>query len=151
MRPGWLPADTLVSHAKEALDRALIEAHDRHRPYGSQGLTSNGEGKQMTTSRRRLIAATALTAFATPCAWPQTPEPGPAAAPRALRTRFAGRFTGDFDAMLDRRLIRLVVPYSPTLFFEDRGAIYGISANGAQLFEDWINKTFRLAGRGHLH
>jgi membrane-bound lytic murein transglycosylase MltF len=49
--------------------------------------------------------------------------------------------------MLDRRLIRLVVPYSPTLFFEDRGAIYGISANGAQLFEKWVNKTFSLGGR----
>jgi hypothetical protein len=54
----------------------------------------------------------------------------------ALRARFAGRFTGDFDAMLDRRLIRLVAPYSPTLFFEDKGAIYGTAANGAQLFED---------------
>jgi membrane-bound lytic murein transglycosylase MltF len=65
----------------------------------------------------------------------------------SLRTRFAGKFSGDFDAMLDRRLIRLVVPYSPTLFFEDRGAIYGTAANGAQLFEAWINKTFRLGAR----
>ena len=136
-----------MSHAKEALDRALIEAHDRHRPYGSQGPASNRGGKQMTMSRRRLVAATALTAFATPCAWPQTPEPGPAAAPRALRTRFAGRFTGDFDAMLDRRLIRLVVPYSPTLFFEDKGTIYGTAANGGQLFEEWVNKTFALRAR----
>jgi len=43
--------------------------------------------------------------------------------------------------MLDRRLIRLVVPYSPTLFFEDKGAIYGTAANGAQLFEQWVNNT----------
>jgi membrane-bound lytic murein transglycosylase MltF len=72
----------------------------------------------------------------------------PAAAPRTpLRTQFAGRFTGDFDAMLDRRLIRLVVPYSPTLFFEDKGTIYGTAANGAQLFEGWINKTFSLGAR----
>jgi membrane-bound lytic murein transglycosylase MltF len=62
----------------------------------------------------------------------------------SLRTRFAGKFTGDFDAMLDRRLIRLIAPYSPTLFFEDKGAIYGTAANGAQLFEAWINKTFKL-------
>ena len=98
----------------------------------------------MTMSRRSLIAATALTALATSRGWSQTPQPGPAPAAMrtALRTRFAGRFTGDFDAMLDRRLIRLVVPYSPTLFFEDKGAIYGTAANGAQLFEQWINKTF---------
>jgi membrane-bound lytic murein transglycosylase MltF len=65
----------------------------------------------------------------------------------SLRTRFAGKFTGDFDAMLDRRLIRLVAPYSFTLFFEDRGTLYGTAANGAQLFEAWINKTFRLGAR----
>jgi len=64
-----------------------------------------------------------------------------------LRTRFAEQFTGDFDAMLDRRLIRLVVPYSPTLFFEDKGTIYGTAANGAQLFERWVNKTFALGSR----
>jgi len=104
----------------------------------------------MTMSRRNLIAATALTALAAPHTWPQTPQPGsaPASSTRtALRTRFAGKFTGDFDAMLDRRLIRLVVPYSPTLFFEDKGAIYGTAANGAQLFEEWVNKTFALGSR----
>jgi membrane-bound lytic murein transglycosylase MltF len=99
----------------------------------------------MAVSRRRLFAATALTALATPRVWPQTPQPGPA--PRALRTRFAGRFTGDFDAMLDRRLIRLVVPHSPTLFFEDKGTIYGTAANSAQLFEEWVNRTFALRAR----
>jgi ABC-type amino acid transport substrate-binding protein len=104
-------------------------------------------GETNDVSRRRLIAATAVTTFAMPRAWPQTPQPGPAPASRALRTRFAGRFTGDFDAMLDRRLIRFVVPYSPTLFFEDKGTIYGITADGARRFEDWINKTFKLGAR----
>ena len=104
----------------------------------------------MTMSRRSLIAATALTAFAVSRAWPQAPQPGsaPALLTRTpLRTRFAGRFIGDFDEMLDRRLIRLVVPYSPTLFFEDKGTIYGTAANGAQLFEEWVNKTFALGAR----
>jgi hypothetical protein len=49
--------------------------------------------------------------------------------------------------MLDRRLIRLVVPYSRTLFFEDKGTIYGAAANSAQLFEEWVNKTFALRAR----
>jgi membrane-bound lytic murein transglycosylase MltF len=104
----------------------------------------------MTMSRRNLIAATALTALAAPRAWPQAPQPEPAppASTRTpLRTQFAGRFTGDFDAMLERRLIRLVVPYSPTLFFEDKGTIYGTAANGARLFEGWVNKTFALGAR----
>jgi membrane-bound lytic murein transglycosylase MltF len=105
----------------------------------------------MTVPRRNLIVATAaLTALAAPPAWSQTTQPGPAPAVStrtALRPRFAGQFTGDFDAMLERRLIRLVVPYSPTLFFEDRGTIYGTAANGAQLFEEWVNKTFKLGAR----
>jgi len=103
----------------------------------------------MTMSRRSLIAATALAALAAPPGRSQTPQPEPAPPPRtALRTWFAGQFTGDFDAMLERRLIRLVVPYSPTLFFEDKGTIYGTAANGAQLFEEWVNKTFALRARG---
>jgi len=78
----------------------------------------------MRMLRRSLIAATGLAALAGSRGWSQTPQPAPAPAASArtpLRTRFAGQFTGDFDAMLDRRLIRLVVPYSPTLFFEDKG------------------------------
>jgi hypothetical protein len=45
------------------------------------------------------------------------------------------------------RLIRLVVPYSSTLLFEDKGAIHGISANGAQLSEEWVNKTLNFCAR----
>ena len=104
----------------------------------------------MTMSRRGLIAATALSVLAASRGWSQAPQPEPAppvSTRTPLRTRFAGQFTGDFDAMLDRRLIRLVVPYSPTAFFEDKGTIYGTAANGAQLFEHWINKTFALGAR----
>jgi membrane-bound lytic murein transglycosylase MltF len=101
-------------------------------------------------SRRCLIATTPLAALAASRGWsqPAQPEPAPTAPTRsALRTRFAGQFTGDFDEMLDRRLIRLVVPYSPTLFFEDRGNIYGTTADSARRLEDWINKTFKLGAR----
>jgi len=104
----------------------------------------------MTISRRSLITAMAVSPFAISRGWSQPPQPGPAPAASmrtSLRTQFAGKFTGDFDEMLDRRLIRLIVPYSPTLFFEDRGTIYGTAANGAQLFEEWVNKTFRLGAQ----
>src|SRR6516165_330887 len=112
-------------------------------------IAARGE-EAMKMSRRRLIAVTALAALTTPHAWPQTSQAGPASAASTripLRTRFAGQFTGDFDEMLDRHLIRVVVPYSPTLFFEDKGAIYGTAANGAQLFEEWVNKSFALGSR----
>jgi membrane-bound lytic murein transglycosylase MltF len=105
----------------------------------------------MTISRRNLIAVTALTPLAAASqAWSQTPQPGPAPSASvrtALRTRVSGRFTGDFDAMLERRLIRLVVPFSRTLFFEDKGALYGTTVEAAGLFEEWINKTFALGAR----
>jgi membrane-bound lytic murein transglycosylase MltF len=64
----------------------------------------------------------------------------------ALRTRFA-KFTGDFDAMLQRRFIRMLVPYSQTLFFQDEGQVYGTAADGAQSVEGWINNTFKLGAR----
>jgi ABC-type amino acid transport substrate-binding protein len=104
----------------------------------------------MSLTRRNLIAGTALTVSGASHGWSQDfrTDPGQSASKlTALRTRFAGKFTGDFDAMLDRRLIRLVVPYSPTLFFEDKGTIYGTAANGAQLFEQWINRNFALGAR----
>jgi membrane-bound lytic murein transglycosylase MltF len=103
----------------------------------------------MTMSRRNLIASTTLTALAASQGWsqPAQPEPPGASMRTALRPRFAEQFTGDFDAMLDRRLIRLLAPYSPTLFFQDKGTIYGTAANGAQLFEEWVNKTFALGAR----
>jgi len=52
----------------------------------------------MTISRRRLLAATALSALAASRGWSGTPQPGPAPAASmrtSLRTRFAGKFTGD--------------------------------------------------------
>jgi membrane-bound lytic murein transglycosylase MltF len=46
--------------------------------------------------------------------------------------------------MLARRQIRLIVPYSGTLFFLSKGAVYGISAEGAQLLQEWINRRYGL-------
>src|SRR5271169_5979424 len=103
----------------------------------------------MAISRRRLMAGITLITLAAPCAWSKEPQATPApAAPtrRGLRTRFA-RFTGDFDQMLERREIRLIVPYSHTFFFRDKGAIYGTAADGAELLERWINKTYKLGAR----
>ena len=46
---------------------------------------------------------------------------------------------GDLDAMLERRLIRVLVPYSRTLFFSDRGHERGISANLVRELEQFLN------------
>ena len=63
-----------------------------------------------------------------------------------LRTDL-GVWTDDWDGLLHRRVIRMLVPYSRTLFFQDRGTLYGVSVDGAQLLEGWINKTFKTGKR----
>lgn len=55
---------------------------------------------------------------------------------------------GDLDGMLERRVIRILVPYSKTLFFIDRGRQFGVVAVLGQRFQTWINhrhKTKALA------
>jgi membrane-bound lytic murein transglycosylase MltF len=49
---------------------------------------------------------------------------------------------GDFDLMLDRRMIRVLVPYSRSLYFNDKGREMGISAENIRDFERWINKKY---------
>ena len=46
---------------------------------------------------------------------------------------------GDLDAMLERRVIRVLVPYSRTLFFSDRGHERGITADLVREFERFLN------------
>jgi membrane-bound lytic murein transglycosylase MltF len=101
----------------------------------------------MLISRRSLVAATALSALSSPRSWPQTPQAAPANPKRVELSMTDARFTGDFDQMLDRRRVRVVVPVSQTLCFVDKGALYGTTADGVQLLQQWFNKTFRLGAR----
>ena len=48
---------------------------------------------------------------------------------------------GDFDQMLERRVIRVVVPYSRSLFYNDRGMQRGLTADALEEFERWLNKN----------
>lgn len=50
--------------------------------------------------------------------------------------------TGDFDAMLERRVIRFLVPYSRSLYFVDKGRERGISAELARDFEQYLNRKY---------
>jgi membrane-bound lytic murein transglycosylase MltF len=51
-------------------------------------------------------------------------------------------WTGDFDQMLERREIRVLVPYSRSLYFNDKGREMGIAAENIRDFERWINKKY---------
>ena len=49
---------------------------------------------------------------------------------------------GDFDGMLERRVVRIYVPYSRSLYFVDKGKERGISAYLIREFERWANRKF---------
>jgi len=61
----------------------------------------------------------------------------------------AKAWTGDFDAMLELRRIRVLVPYSRSLYFSDRGKERGLSAESVRGFESWLNQKYakRLQNR----
>ena len=51
-------------------------------------------------------------------------------------------WTGDFDAMLERRAIRVLVPYSRSLYFVDKGQERGLAADLVREFERHLNKRY---------
>jgi membrane-bound lytic murein transglycosylase MltF len=51
-------------------------------------------------------------------------------------------WTGDFDGMLERRTIRVLVPYSRSLYFVDKGQQLGIEAELVHDFERYLNKKY---------
>ena len=64
-----------------------------------------------------------------------------AAKPRQLNLA-AKPWTGDFDAMVERRMIRVLVPPSRTLYYNDKGRERGITAELVRDFERYINQTY---------
>ena len=59
--------------------------------------------------------------------------------PRLLSV-IAKKWTGDFDGMVKRRVIRVLVVYSKTFYFLDKGTERGIAYDALKLFEDDIIK-----------
>ncbi len=53
------------------------------------------------------------------------------------------KFTGDLDGMIQRRIIRVLVPYSKTHYFVDKATQRGIAYEVFRLFEDNLNKKLK--------
>ena len=86
------------------------------------------------------FAAAAALLFAMPAVAAEPP-----AAPkksRALPT-VAREFKLDFDGMVERRVVRVLVPYSRTLFFNDKGRERGLTADIVRDFERYINQKYQ--------
>jgi len=71
---------------------------------------------------------------------PASEAPTPAAKVRQLSVA-EKPWLGDFDRMVERRMIRVLVPYSRTLYFNDKGRERGLTA---ELVRDWMTAA-------HLH
>ena len=56
-------------------------------------------------------------------------------------------FKGDWEAILARGTIRVAVPYSRTLFFNDRGTQMGLTADALYEFQRWLNRKYSLSHR----
>jgi membrane-bound lytic murein transglycosylase MltF len=54
-------------------------------------------------------------------------------------TPLMGKFTDDFDAMEKRRLVRIIVPFSKTIYFIDKGAQYGTAVDFGTEFQNVLN------------
>lgn len=52
-------------------------------------------------------------------------------------------WSGDFNGMVERRVIRVAVPYSRSLYYHDAGRERGLSAEAVRQFEQFINKKYR--------
>jgi membrane-bound lytic murein transglycosylase MltF len=49
-------------------------------------------------------------------------------------------WTGDYDVMRKKRVIRVLVPYSKTIFFIDKGEQVGTAVEWGDEFGKWVNK-----------
>ncbi len=95
---------------------------------------SFGRAVRMGTTLVLLLGAPARSAM------PEAPEESRSL--RALRTS-SPVLTGDLQAMLERRMIRVLVPSSRTLFFVDRGHERGVTADVVRAFEQFLNEKYK--------
>ena len=93
----------------------------------------------------RLLALAVV--FLSAVAWPsaqQSPVPPKPALKqqRAIPTDIVLKpWKGDFDAMVEKRLVRVLAPYSRTFYFNELGRERGYSADLIRLVEKYLNTT----------
>ena len=92
-----------------------------------------------TLSLAALVCTSALGA--------ESAQPDPKAADsadaHARRLAVANQpWSGDFDGMIERRMIRVYVPYSRSLYFIDKGRERGLSVELIRDFERWVNQKY---------
>ena len=100
----------------------------------------------MTRIVSGVVCAVLAAIFATAPESAESAAPGESRAPSGLKHELEP-WRGDFDGMLERRVIRVLVPYSRTLYFNDKGAQRGLTAEALRDLEPFLEKKFPLRGR----
>jgi membrane-bound lytic murein transglycosylase MltF len=103
---------------------------------------------------QKAAPATAAQTAATPTAAPThaaaaaAPTNAAAAvAPKRQLSLAAKPWKGDFDRILQRRMLRVLLPYSRTLYFTDKGRERGITADLVREFERYVNQKYKTGKR----
>ena len=93
-----------------------------------------------------LVAASVIALTSMSAAQPASTTTSKASSPPAITSK---PWTGDFDGMFERRDIRMLAPYSRTLFFLEKGRAHGLTADLARDFETYLNQKHakELGGR----
>jgi membrane-bound lytic murein transglycosylase MltF len=83
---------------------------------------------------------------------PAAPAPAPSSASAAPQVRTLPvsedkPWKGDFDQLLKRRMIRVLVPFSRTLYFNDRGRERGLTGELVRDFEHYVNRKYKTGNR----
>ena len=104
---------------------------------GTTGLP-RGQGRRRALRINAVVGGLLLFATTALAAEP----PAAPKKPRALPTE-TEEWNGDLDGMIERRAIRVLVPYSRTLYFNDRGRERGVTVDLFRNFELYINQKFQ--------
>jgi membrane-bound lytic murein transglycosylase MltF len=100
----------------------------------------------VSLSLTMLVAAGAIALASMSAAQPAGTTTAKAGTPTVISSK---PWTGDFDGMFERRNIRMLVPYSRTLYFIENGKAHGLTADLAHDFETYLNQKHAKELGGH--
>jgi membrane-bound lytic murein transglycosylase MltF len=107
------------------------------------GRKSTGSG-----THARFLACSCALFLAAAAAQAQAPEATPAPTAPVRQLAIANKpWTGDLDKLVQRRMIRVLVPFSRTLYYTDRGRERGITADLVREFEQYLNQKHKTGKR----
>lgn len=111
----------------------------------------NGQANRVSYISFRILAVLAVICFVSACddspekaekqaKAPTTEKTNSAKAAEALSANVNEAWKGDFSGMAERRMVRVLIPYSKTFFFLDKGQRKGINYEFLTRFEKFLNK-----------